>query len=362
MLFIFLLSTAVYAIILLLIIYALWRSKVPHQQELKSISVIIAARNEEHNLPNLLASLSALDYPADLYEIIIVNDHSIDATLPLLRSWEGKHNIRVIDWQGRVEGLMGKKAALQQGIEAARYDIMAFTDADCILPKTWLAAINKSFDEDTDYVLGYSILKRHLNDRDLRLKNFERSIYYALAATGFYYKKAITSSACNMAYRKSLFIRAGGFGPMGALPSGDDDLLLMRMMPYIRKAVFQTSREIQVISIDGDDSRKRHNTNIRRASKVRYYPIWLKLTSGYVFAYFTLFYGILGSAITGYGGLQLWYMLSIKTALEVSLVTLNLHKLRRKKLLLLYPLQLVIYPAYFVYYAIRGTLGKYIWK
>lgn len=359
---IFIAGTLVYAALLLLIIHALLRSRIPNQEAYQGISVIVAARNEEHNLQNLLASLAALNYPQDLYEVIIINDHSTDETLPLLIKWDGKHNIRVINWQGAVDGLVGKKAAIQQGIDAARYDIMAFTDADCILPATWLTAINSSFDADTDYVLGYSILKRYVGDRVIRLKNFERSIYYALAATGFYYRRAITSSACNMAYRKSLFLRAGGFGPIGVLASGDDDLLLMRMMPHIRKGIYQTGREMQIISIDGDDIQKRHNTNIRRASKFRYYPTWLKFTSGYVFAYFASFYAMLISVGTGNADPRVWIALGAKTTLEVLLILINLAKLRRTKLALLYPLQLIIYPAYFVYYAIRGTLGKYIWK
>ncbi|HOH47560.1 MAG TPA: glycosyltransferase, partial [Candidatus Cloacimonadota bacterium] len=45
---------------------------------LQSISVIIAARNEAENLPRLLGSLAALDYPRDLFEIVLVSDHSTD--------------------------------------------------------------------------------------------------------------------------------------------------------------------------------------------------------------------------------------------------------------------------------------------
>lgn len=357
---VFALGTALYALLLAAAILALLVQKSPHHTVIQGISVIIPARDEAHNLPRLLNSLADIVYPE--YEVIIVNDHSTDASLELLKPWDGRHKIKVIDFQDTLPGLIGKKAALQKGIDAAQYEILTFTDADCAIPSTWLDEINRRMDPQTDYLLGYSTIKRFEGDRELRLQNFERSVYYALAAAGLYYRLPITSSACNMAYRKSVFIKAGGFEGIGHLRSGDDDLLLMKMMPFIRKAVYNPSPRMQITSIAGNDPLARHHTNVRRASKFRHYPLYLKALALYAFSYYLAFYLALIGLFWLKGGACLWYALVIKTSAELCLVLLHLRKIGKLQLGALYPLQLLLFPAQFVFYAVRGTIGGYRWK
>src|SRR5438105_15268643 len=57
----------------------------PGQQPSVAISVIIAVRNEEKNIQPLLDSLYAQNYPKELYEVIVVDDHSTDNTWSLLQ-------------------------------------------------------------------------------------------------------------------------------------------------------------------------------------------------------------------------------------------------------------------------------------
>jgi glycosyltransferase involved in cell wall biosynthesis len=353
-------GTALYLLLLALAAIALLAQRTPENRVLQGISVIVAARNEERNLPRLLASLAALDYPD--FEAIIVNDHSTDGSARILSEWDGRHNIRVIEFQDRIEGLTGKKAALQKGIESASNDILAFTDADCAVPTTWLRTINKSMDGRTDYLLGYSIIRRDERDHILRLQNFERGIYYALAAAGLFYRLPITSSACNMVYRKSVFLKAGGFEGIGLLRSGDDDLLLMKMMPRIRQAAYNPSPAMRVDSYSGRDPKAHHQTNVRRASKFRHYPPYLKLLAVSTFLYFSLFYYILALLLWKTPGPLLWSALGLKTAAELCLVLIHSLKVRLPALALLYPVQVLLFPAQFVFYALRGTFGGYRWK
>lgn len=352
--------TVVYALLLAAVCIALLLQRVPDNRQIQGISVIIAARNEADKLPRLLESVSRLDYA--LYEVIIVNDHSTDASQQILSAWEGKQQIRMIEFQHEIPGLTGKKAAQQMGINAARHEILAFTDADCVLPPSWLSEINKSMDPDTDYLLGYSIIKRSEGDSELRLQNFERGIYYALAAAGLYWRKPVTSSGCNMIYRKSLFLKAGGFEGIGHLRSGDDDLLLMKMMPQIRKAVFNPSLALQILSISGQDSYQQHQTNIRRASKFQYFPLWLKALALFVFLYFGLFYAGLSSLLWLSGQSVFILSLALKTGAELCLILLQFSRIGHPKLSACYPLQILLFPAQFIFYALRGTFGSYQWK
>ncbi|MDD2227801.1 MAG: glycosyltransferase [Candidatus Cloacimonetes bacterium] len=326
------------------------------------ISIIIAARNELSNLPRLLKSLNELCYPQECYEIILINDHSDDGSRAYLDTQTIFPKLKVIHFYHDTPPLVGKKAALQQGIDMAANDIFAFTDADCIVPPTWLSEINRSMTEDVDYLLAYSLMKYKPESGIFRLKNFERSVYYALAAAGLYYHIPFTSSACNMVYRKRLFNESGGFDGIGHLLSGDDDLLLMKMMPQLNRGAYNPSVQMQVCSIDGTDVKKHHNTNIRRASKFLLHPWWLKGLSAFVFVYFCLFYRSLWQLLMGKATALPSLSLGLKTATELIFSLRHLKLIGRIKLGVLYPLQILVFPAQFIYYALRGTLGRYRWK
>jgi len=329
---------------------------------LEPISVIIAAKNEAHNLPALLASISQLEDPGTDYEIIIVNDHSTDDTEAIAKNWDGLFGIRFIHFTGELAGLVGKKAALQMGIDAAKYEVWAFTDADCRLPQNWLVEIARGMNPEVDYLLGYSTIYFGEGDSDLRLVNFERSVYYMLAAAGLARQKAITASACNQIYRKSLFLESGGFEGIGEIPSGDDDLLLIKMMPKINKAIYNPAEDMQIHCYEDRDRKRIHHKNIRRASKYKYHPRYLKRLSMAVFSYFVLFYAALIVLMTTKLNLILVLSLIVKSIAELMLSQYHLKMVKKQHLGILYFPQILLFPLQFLYYGARGLFGKYQWK
>lgn len=101
------------------------------------ISVIIPTRNRGPLLTDTLTSLRAVDYPADQFEIIVVDDGSSDGTADRVRPF-------LDDQPPRVRYLrqepLGLNAARNHGICEARGDIIVFTDDDVELPPGWLRA------------------------------------------------------------------------------------------------------------------------------------------------------------------------------------------------------------------------------
>jgi len=89
-----------------------------------SFSIIIPARNEEHNLPTLLRSLAA--QPVKPHEILVVDDDSTDRTAELARQL----GARVIPSQPLPDGWRGKTWACHQGAQAAQGKLLLFLDAD----------------------------------------------------------------------------------------------------------------------------------------------------------------------------------------------------------------------------------------
>jgi GT2 family glycosyltransferase len=99
------------------------------------ISVIVITFNEQANIRGCLDSLTALDYPADLYEIIVV-DASTDATPGVVGEYPRVKLVR------STKGFSQQKNA---GLRHAAFDIVAFTDADCVIIPDWLRVIDRAF-------------------------------------------------------------------------------------------------------------------------------------------------------------------------------------------------------------------------
>ncbi len=89
-----------------------------------SVSIVVAVHNEEHALPAKLGNLAELDYPEDKLEIVVVSDGSSDATIQVLQA-HGSNRVRAIVSPEH----QGKACALNQGIQAARGEVIVFTDA-----------------------------------------------------------------------------------------------------------------------------------------------------------------------------------------------------------------------------------------
>ena len=106
---------------------------------------MIAAGNEEKNLPDLIHDLVNQEYPMNKLEIIFVNDRSSDATGGILtEAAENYAFIKHIRIDERSSELSPKKHALTLGIEAAQGDIIVSTDADCRVPKFWVSSMARS--------------------------------------------------------------------------------------------------------------------------------------------------------------------------------------------------------------------------
>ena len=117
-------------------------------EDFPGISIIVPARNEEANIPRLLASLVRQDYPR--YEIIVVNDASTDNTATIVQSYANE-GVRLVSIDGPPKGWTGKNYACWIGAGYARYPWLLFVDADielvsCALRSTIYFAVKHDVD------------------------------------------------------------------------------------------------------------------------------------------------------------------------------------------------------------------------
>ena len=111
------------------------------------ISIIIPARNEEQNITNCINSILSQVYPRELYEIIVVDDHSTDGTADCVHSAAGG-NVKYISLEHYLDGAVPKshkKAAITAGVNQSKGELIITTDADCTALPDWLKLIKYTF-------------------------------------------------------------------------------------------------------------------------------------------------------------------------------------------------------------------------
>jgi cellulose synthase/poly-beta-1,6-N-acetylglucosamine synthase-like glycosyltransferase len=125
------------------------------------VSILIAARNEEENLPFLLESLIQLSYPKEQLQILIGNDASTDNTQAILSDYQDKFDhIKIIEFEERKpDEILGKTRILERLIREASGDYFFFTDADIELSKNWVEALLHYFNGNVGVVVGITSMK-----------------------------------------------------------------------------------------------------------------------------------------------------------------------------------------------------------
>jgi len=199
--------------------------KVDFQAEKQPVSVIICAKDESENLRKFLPFVLQQDYPE--FEVIVINDGSTDETDILLRDLCLEYpRLRSTFVPVGANNLSTKKLGLTLGIKAAKYDLLLFTDADCMPEdKTWIERMMGNFTPETEFVLGYGAYfnKKGFLNRLITYDTLFNAIQYMGMAIA---RKPYMGVGRNLAYRKETFFAQKGFASTLHLTSGDDDLMV----------------------------------------------------------------------------------------------------------------------------------------
>jgi len=206
------------------------RSTSGNTDDRKPVSVIICARNEAQNLRRYLPGILEQDYPQ--FEVIVVNDQSTDDTETALQEMTRQYrHLSIIQIPlTEQKTLPGKKYPLSRGIAAAQYEQLVLTDADCRpTSNQWLQHIGGM---PGTIVAGYGAysMRSGILNHFIRWETVHTCMQYVCYARA---GQPYMGVGRNLAYPRSLAIQAmqdpGFLSVYGSIPSGDDDLLLMRM-------------------------------------------------------------------------------------------------------------------------------------
>jgi glycosyltransferase involved in cell wall biosynthesis len=190
-----------------------------------SVSIVVCAHNEEKNLLSKLRRILAQTYHS--FEVIVVDDHSTDNTASILLEYQQEYSYLRIVNNSYIKNTLGKKQALALGIEAAQYNTLLLTDADCE-PESefWIRDMVAELSDEKEIVLGYSPYMATEETLLNRWTRFE-AIYTALQYFSFaLWRFPYMGVGRNLLYQKHLYTQSNGFETHAHIASGDDDLFV----------------------------------------------------------------------------------------------------------------------------------------
>jgi biofilm PGA synthesis N-glycosyltransferase PgaC len=355
------------------------------------LTVIIPARNEQENIAVCLDSICDQTYPKELFEVLVVDDHSTDNTAAIVSSYVTKNVtlISLTDFVAAGEINSYKKKAIEVAIARSTGELMVTTDADCIVNENWLQTIAAFYEQyDPAFIaapVGIRLLANSgknspkgefLQSRFLQIfQALDFMTLQGITGASVYKKIHSMCNGANLAYTKKAFNEVGGFAGIDHIASGDDMLLMHKIYKrYPDKVLFLKSKEAIVQTAPVNSVKEFFNQRIRWASKADKYNdkrIFAVLFLVYVvnvlllgLPVFALFNNVQWSLVIGHWSLMgLWLLLLfIKTIAELIFLYPVATFFGKRKLLWLFPL---MQPFHIIYTVIAGWLGKfgsYHWK
>jgi cellulose synthase/poly-beta-1,6-N-acetylglucosamine synthase-like glycosyltransferase len=326
------------------------------------VSVVIAARDEENTIGAILADLQRQDYPADRFEVIVVDDFSTDRTADLVREQFPAVRLLVPPCSPAASS---KKIAIHTGVTAANGPLILVTDADCRVKPGWIssvAAFNKMHDAafiaaPVQYTYDRSLLQRFQALDFLILQG----ITAASVSSGFHNM----CNGANLAYTKAAFLRVNGFEGIDQVATGDDMLLIHKIWKQDPGKVFYLKSKDAIVETAPMIGWRDFLMQRRRwASKTLVYEDKKIIgVLGFVFLFNLFFFVLVAAALfdSKYWMLPLIYLVA-KPVIEFPFVASIARFFRvrglLKDLFLLQPIHL----AYTVFVGLISQFGKYEWK
>ena len=193
-----------------------------------NVSILIAARNEENNIESSLKDILSQDYPHELFEIIVVDDNSIDRTNEIVNKLiieNPSNNIKLL----HLETANGKKQAISLGIDNAEGELIITTDADCRMGKYWLSTIVNYYETKHPKMIIGPVCFQNEKSLFQKFQSLEFLSLIGITAGSASLNTPMMCNGANLAFERSIFYQTGGFANNNNIASGDDMFLMMNI-------------------------------------------------------------------------------------------------------------------------------------
>ena len=322
-----------------------------------SFTIVVPFRNEKENLPNLLYSISLLNYPKELVEVILVDDDSVE----VFSVQDLVFSLKVIKNERKSNS--PKKDAIETAIQIAKHDWIITTDSDCFVQKDWLAIYDQYIQENEVEMVASGVCYVPKSGFLSAFQNLDFLSLQGATIGSFGIEKPFMCNGANFAYSKSFFNELNGFQGNETIASGDDVFLLQKAVTAAPKKVgFLLAKESIVATKSVETWTELFQQRVRWASK----------STGYSSSYGKIL------ALVVFGGNLSWvlsFLLWLVGLLDQNIFMLFVAFKFLIDFILIYKtanffeskLQYVLassflYPFFSVSVAVYSLFGKYSWK
>ncbi|WP_396175243.1 glycosyltransferase [Flavobacterium sp.] len=347
----------IYANLLVLFIVGTSKVKVLPFSESKSetcFSIVVPFRNEAANLPMLLQSFENLNYPTDQFEVILVDDDSLEK----FQVSGLKFQVQLVPNQRKSNS--PKKDAIQTAIKQAKYDWIVTTDGDCIVPENWLLDLNNYIQQTKKEMVCGPVLFKKADGFLYDFQQIELLSLQAVTIGSFGMQQPFMCNGANFTYSKSLFQQLNGFEGNNTIASGDDVFLLQKAVQYYPKKVgFLVKSNFLVQTKVASSWKELFYQRVRWAGKSTEYssPFGKMVALVVLLGNLTFIVALLGLI---FGRYECAFILFIKVLVDYLLArrTAVFYKKQMKSIFL----TALIYPFFSTAVAFYSLFGSYQWK
>lgn len=331
------------------------------------ISVVIAARNEAENIGRCIDSILAQDYPAALFEVIVVDDFSEDDTAGIVAAYNAAQ-VRLVKLSEVLKDRSTKafkKAALSAGIARSSGELIVTTDADCSAGPRWLLQLAAKFEQDDAQVIIAPVT--YIQDHSVAglFQSLDFMTMQGITAAARRLGLGRMANGANFAFSREAYDAVNGYEDTTHIASGDDYLLLVKLANrYPQRIRYLKSREAIVRTAPQAGWKALLNQRIRWASKSGKYKDQ-RLTAILILVYlFNLSLALITISSFFYKAylplmISLWL---IKIVAELLFLLPVAGFFNKRSELLWFPILQPLHLLYICLAGFFGYLGKYEWK
>ena len=203
----------------------------PDYRPTTSVSILLPARNEAGRIRYALRDLLAQRYPGHRLELLVIDDHSTDATATEVAACAepGVRLLRLADYLRGRPVVAYKKAALEYGVAQSTGELIVTTDADCRFPRDWLRTLVFAHETRELDLICAPVRIAPATDFLTTFQALDLAAYMLLTGATIQAGRPLLANGANLAFTRALFSRVGGYAGLHDYASGDDVLLLQKV-------------------------------------------------------------------------------------------------------------------------------------
>jgi len=334
------------------------RTSAKYEQSIPFTTVVIAARNEQNNLPSLLDDLVNQKIDKNKFEVIVANDRSVDNTEEIINEYSNKYKfIKAIHIIKKAE-MAPKKYALENAIKKSKGEIILATDADCRISNDWATSMASLVNQTNKVVIGYS----KISGQNSLIHEIQKIDFLGIMAanSGLLTNGIVCSgSGQNLGYKKKDFFDIGGFEEVKHRESGDD-MYIVQKISKIKGAIFNYDKDSFVTTLPKNSLPSYINQRIRWSSNSKL----TLFTSPLFFLFLTsAFLANINILVSLLFSLNTFIILTVvKFLLELLVLNIGSKLFLTKLSFFSYIIWNLTQPVYILIVGVGGLADRFTWK